>query len=300
MAPFFGVSIKHRFETFMILLWWIEPSLVFAFFVYKKMLFRNSFPTFWPFAIPYLIWIYVDKAPERGGRRIEWKGGLDLSKNYIFGYHPHGIIAIGAVATFATEENGFSTLYPGIKPSLGTLAINFRISLHRDYLLAQGLCSVSKKSCNAALTSGPGRPMTIVVVGAAENLLARPNSIDLVLKKRLGFARIAVETEANLVPVLSFGENDMFDQVKNDDGSFARVWQKKIQKFLGWTMSLFHGRGIFNYIGLMPHCHFMCIVIGNSIDLPKQNTDKNFDEVVTEYHNLYDKYKDIYAKDRVM
>jgi 2-acylglycerol O-acyltransferase 2 len=164
----------------------------------------------------------------------------------LFGYHPHGIIAMGAVCTFASEGNGFSKLYPGIKPSLGTLASNFRIPFHRDYILAQGLCSVSRKSCKAVLSSGPGRSMAIVVGGAAESLVSRPGTINLVLKKRLGFVRIAVETGASLVPVLSFGENDMFKQVKNEDGSFIRTFQKKTQQILGFTFPLFYGRGIFN------------------------------------------------------
>jgi 2-acylglycerol O-acyltransferase 2 len=58
--------------------------------------------------------------------------------------------------------------------------------------------------------------------------------------------RIAVETGASLVPVLSFGENDMFKQVKNEDGSFIRTFQKKTQQILGFTFPLFYGRGIFN------------------------------------------------------
>lgn len=32
----------------------------------------------------------------------------DPTKNYIFGYHPHGILSAGAFAHFATEGTGFS------------------------------------------------------------------------------------------------------------------------------------------------------------------------------------------------
>lgn len=77
----------------------------------------------------------------RGGRRFEfmrqlpiWKyyceyfpitlhktKELDPSKKYLMGYHPHGIISHGAFASFGTEGNGFSKLFPGIVPHLMTL-----------------------------------------------------------------------------------------------------------------------------------------------------------------------------------
>lgn len=38
---------------------------------------------------------------------------LDPAKQYIFGYHPHGIISIGAFINFATYATGFDVLFPG-------------------------------------------------------------------------------------------------------------------------------------------------------------------------------------------
>lgn len=108
------------------------------------------------------------------------------------------------------------------------------------------MCDVSRSSCKAVLKSGPGRSIAIVIGGAAESLNARPGTIDLVLKKRLGFVKIAVETGSSLVPVLNFGENDLYEQVDNSDGSWLRWGQKKIQHIAGFTVPLFHGRGIFN------------------------------------------------------
>jgi hypothetical protein len=113
-------------------------------------------------------------------------------------------------------------------------ASNFKIPLYRDILLALGVCSVSKKSCSNILRKGPGNSITIVVGGAAESLAAHPGTNDLTLKKRLGFIKLAVREgwvewpkrrdleglnragwfwrnldRAGLVPVFSFGENDV-------------------------------------------------------------------------------------------
>ena len=60
------------------------------------------------------------------------------SRNYIFGYHPHGILCFGAFCNFGTEATGFSKKFPGIKPSLATLAGNFRMPVLRDYLMSGG------------------------------------------------------------------------------------------------------------------------------------------------------------------
>lgn len=60
------------------------------------------------------------------------------NRNYIFGYHPHGIFCFGAFCNFGTEATGFSKKFPGIKPSLATLAGNFRLPVLRDYLMSGG------------------------------------------------------------------------------------------------------------------------------------------------------------------
>jgi 2-acylglycerol O-acyltransferase 2 len=75
--------------------------------------------------------------------------------------------------------------------------------------MAHGVCSVSKRSCANILSLGPGNAITIVVGGAAESLSAHPGTADLTLKKRFGFIKMAIREGADLVPVFSFGENDV-------------------------------------------------------------------------------------------
>lgn len=86
---------------------------------------------------------------------------------------------------------------------------NFKIPFYRDLLLLHGVCSVSKKSCAKTLALGPGNAITIVIGGAAESLAAHPGTNDLTLRKRFGFIKMAVKAGADLVPVFSFGENDV-------------------------------------------------------------------------------------------
>lgn len=62
-------------------------------------------------------------------------------------------------------------------------------------------------------------------------------------------------SRADLVPVYSFGENEVYKQVIFEEGSWGRWVQKKFQKHIGFAPCIFHGRGLFssNTWGLLPY-----------------------------------------------
>lgn len=63
---------------------------------------------------------------------------MDPSKNYIFGYHPHGIMCAGAFGNFATEGNDFSETFPGLTPHILTLEGQFWFPFHRELFIMTG------------------------------------------------------------------------------------------------------------------------------------------------------------------
>ena len=255
--------------------------------------------------------LYVSYFPAR----LHRSEPLLPTRKYIFGYHPHGIISHGAFAAFGTEALGFSRLFPGITNTLLTLDSNFRIPFYREYALAMGLASVSRESCENLLTKGGadgegmGRAITIVIGGARESLGALPRSLQLVLKRRKGFIKLAVRTGADLVPVLAFGENNLYEQVRSDEHPILHKLQMLMKHTVGFTLPLFHARGIFNYdVGLMPYRHPLDIVVGRPIQvIQQQNRDEIDDNYINELHDryvcelrrLWDQWKDVFATDRV-
>ena len=70
-----------------------------------------------------------------------------------------------------------------------------------------------------------GLSVCLVVGGAREALLASPGEINLTLKRRKGFVKYALQNGADLVPVFSFGENELFKTVKFPEESFVRKAQ---------------------------------------------------------------------------
>jgi hypothetical protein len=240
----------------------------------KSMWFRKL--SFWK--------IYRDYFPVKLLRLYE----LPKDQTYIFGYHPHGIIGIGALVNFATEANGFEQLFPGINLRLLTLAVNFKIPFASLLIGLLGVCDASPESIKYILSRGPGNAVMLVLGGAKEALEARPGNATLVLKNRKGFVKLALQNGSWLVPVFSFGENDVYDQIENPDGSQLRQLQSKSQKIMGFSLPLVRGRGIFNYsFGLLPHRKPITSVVGKPIPVPKTASDQITAELVDEYHSKY-------------
>jgi len=293
-----------------------------------------AIPIFWPLVVPYQIYILFSTAGTNGklSHRSEWlrrqkiwslfasyfparlhrTAELPPTRKYIFGYHPHGIISHGAFAAFCTEALGFSTLFPGITNTLLTLDSNFRIPLYREYILHMGLASVSRASCENLLSrggrnaAGMGRAITIVVGGARESLETRPGTLRLVLRRRKGFVKLAVRAGADLVPVLAFGENDIYTQLDREHHPWLYKAQLALKKLLGFTLPAFHARGIFNYdVGIQPYRRPINVVVGRPIRVMQQAApDKEYVEelhqcYVNELKWIWDEYKDVFARERI-
>eukprot|EP00013_Stygamoeba_regulata_P029556 CAMPEP_0177648162 /NCGR_PEP_ID=MMETSP0447-20121125/10683_1 /TAXON_ID=0 /ORGANISM="Stygamoeba regulata, Strain BSH-02190019" /LENGTH=341 /DNA_ID=CAMNT_0019150789 /DNA_START=74 /DNA_END=1099 /DNA_ORIENTATION=- len=298
------VPFRRRLQTLAILFWTMTGPL-FAFFwgLLICALLAVS-PLAWPLLIVYLVYFYFDKSPQTGGRKWMWVRRmpvwrlcrdyfparlvktveLDPKQSYLFGYHPHGIISVGAFLNFATEATGFSTLFPGVDLRVLTLKMNFLSPFIREYWLSFGFCDVSRESIRALFKQGSS-PM-IVVGGAREALDAHPKATQLTLICRKGFVREALLAGASLVPVFAFGENDLYDQLENKRGSILRERQEKLMRWFGFSMPLFQGRGVFNYtFGILPQRRPLTAVVGAPIPLPKLENPSR--EQILKYHTIY-------------
>jgi len=68
--------------------------------------------------------------------------------------------------------------------------------------------------------------------------------INLVLEKRKGFIREAIMAGASLVPVIAFGENDLYVTFDlRPDHWFSKL-QNAVKKYLGFAIPLFKGRSV--------------------------------------------------------
>jgi len=314
MTKAFGVEfaplntpLNRRLQTLAVLQYVIVFVFLPFFLVFVPLIF---FFVLWWLVIPYLLWLAYDyQTPRRGSRPWAWfrrlavwryfrdyfpmhlvkTAELDPNRNYIFGCHPHGIFSMGAFTNFATEANDFSGQFPGISIRLCTLHSNFLIPLRREYTMWFGCIDVSKESITHVLTKipGKGKAVAIVVGGASEALDARPDSYSLVLSSRVGFAKMALKCGADLVPVYTFGENDLYLQAPNPSGSWTRDFQVMVKNLCGFSPPLFHGRGVLNYtFGLMPYRKPVHTVVGAPIRVEKAIENPTTEEIL-ELHGRY-------------
>jgi 2-acylglycerol O-acyltransferase 2 len=269
----------------------------------------------WPLLIPYTVSLYLFKGHESGtppfrsnalrSSRI-WSFfalyfpatlhrsvPLSPDRKYIFGYHPHGIIAHGAFLAFSTSALDFSSIFPGITPTLLTLDANFRIPLYREYALAIGLAGVSSKSCRNLLSKGghrndgTGRAITIVVGGARESMIAVPKTLRLMVKDRKGFVKLALRTGADLVPVLAFGENDLYAHVDSAAYPVVQKVQRLVKNATGWEMPLFYGQGFWSgSSGFLPYRTPIDVVVGRPIRVDGKIEEPSAEEIDS-LHGLY-------------
>ncbi|KAL4957557.1 diacylglycerol acyltransferase-domain-containing protein [Aspergillus filifer] len=222
---------------------------------------------------------------------------LSPRRKYVFGGHPHGIAAHGLVSAFSTETAGFSELFPGLKNTMLVKDAFFTSPFLREYVRWRGQGGVSKDSCIQHLTRGGydlrgmGKAITISVGGSREYNIARPGTMGLVVKIRKGFIRVAIETGADLVPVLVFGENDLFAPVEIDKFSIKGLVKWAWEKSVGHKVAFSLGR--FNLF--CPFRRPLHVVVGRAIEVRQQRFDVS-EAYVEELQGKYiDELKMIWA-----
>jgi len=142
-----------------------------------------------------------------------------LEKPYIFLFHPHGVFSVTNVFHIGTTF----TDWPH-RPIKGTMTsqllwMPFAKELFEkmncvpaDYIILKDIIE-SKKS------------LSICMGGVREILYTEPNKMRLSILKKRGILKLAIETGTPIVPVLSYGENELFESVKTP-------WILYIQKLL--------------------------------------------------------------------
>ncbi|CAB3221099.1 unnamed protein product [Arctia plantaginis] len=268
-----------------------------------------AYSSLWWVAIVYGIWMLRDiDICSRGGRKSEWVRNwrwwryycdyfpiklvktveLDSDRNYMFAIFPHGVLSFGAFGAFCTNATGFQKLFPGMSSHFITLGGHFLVPFFRDFGLALGICSSSEESLLHLLDQKKykGNCVAMTVGGAAEALDAHPKAYKVILKRRKGFIRVAMKSGSPIVPVFSFGENDLYRPLSNPENSLLRRFQEKVRKITGISPMFPLGRGVFQYsYGVVPMRSPVTTVVGAPMEVKKnlEPTPEEIDAVHAEF-----------------
>lgn len=238
----------------------------------------------WPFLIGYSTWtLLLMRRPWWNGKRfknVNWlvtglRGYFEGAKikfidksevekvngPMIYCCHPHGIFGLSTLINFAigSDYEGITALLPSSCPiHVLTLRLSFLIPFWRDLLVGFGLGPVDKNSCRQVLKEA-GHGIAVVVGGAREALYSHPGRYEIILEERKGIFKLSVEENVPIIPVFSFGDVDLYDQI-------ILPWpvsllQRLSMKFFGFSMPMPTGR----FGTILPFRRRLFTVIGKPI-----------------------------------
>ncbi|XP_065223052.1 diacylglycerol O-acyltransferase 2-like protein 6 [Planococcus citri] len=247
------------------------------------------------FLVPlYLAWIYYDrKTGFTGGRKLNWfrrskmfeyfrdyfpcrlikTQNLEADRNYLFVVYPHGMFALSTICCFCTEANSIeSRVFPGLDFRIVTIDAHVCCPITREYCLSMGCIGSRESSILHVLNSKPSKAVVLVPGGGAEMQITEPGSTyRIITSRRKGFVRLALKTGTPLVPVFSFGEQNLYSRYQ------SKWLQKMVKKITGIYDVVPKGR-----MGILPYRHPVNTVVGKPIHVPKIENPSTKD--IDEYH----------------
>ena len=106
----------------------------------------------------------------------------------------------------------------------------------------------------------------------------------------------------SLVPVISYGENEIFGQIEPSQDGWVRKFQVRVLETGRVSNPLWFGQGLFGFkYGIVPFKRPITTVVGSPIDVPKieNPTTEQIDFVHSQYmqslQNLYKETNDKYG-----
>jgi len=219
------------------------------------------------------------KVEDDGRRTIDGKRAPPL----LFNICPHGIMSVHV--NFLVNLSGLWTKekLPRIRPLIGTGF--FFLPIAREYHTWMGNFPVSQKTVRHAFKHK--LDLALVPGGFEEAVLAHPGTNELFMSRNLGWIKHAMRGGYGVVPVFSFGENELYD-----------TWQGfKLARaaFAGRTripmiVAYFHKR-------FFPPRHPIALVVGEPVWFPriedptKEQVQKCYGLYVEAVRAHYEKHK---------
>jgi 2-acylglycerol O-acyltransferase 2 len=146
---------------------------------------------------------------ERNIRKtFEIKPLYPVPKKSINVWHPHGLLAMTPGI-----HNAYRITSPAYTPTKFAVANIFHLfPFVRDWMKITHAISADYPVIKKTLAD---ESVSIVLGGAKEMHLSSGKNLKLVIKERTGIFRLALETGTPLVPILTYGESELFPTLDN-------------------------------------------------------------------------------------
>lgn len=230
--------------------------------------------------------MFLDAAQRYFSGKVIRSTPLDPSEQYIMAFHPHGIMALSVMWLQFTDQ--WRKLFPGVYAHILTASVLHQIPYARDVLQSFGGREVTRQAFVATLHE---KESVMIVPGGQAEMLQQQSARKQVrvYTHHKGFVRIAVENGVSLLPILSYKEGEMLDNVR------APALQQWAVKKLGFPFPYFpYGRAMLP----IPRRTEIAIVVGAPLRVKQiaNPTAEDIDKVHAEYFQrlkeLFYNYRD--------
>mmetsp|Transcript_56147 Transcript_56147/g.136018 ORF Transcript_56147/g.136018 Transcript_56147/m.136018 type:complete len:485 (-) Transcript_56147:3-1457(-) len=208
-------------------------------------------------------------------------------RNYLLCYFPHSLYGAAIFPLrryFQTHHDGMTLLYTGAD-------VLFRVPILGRFMTWWGLTKVSKHALMANLKMRHPYNMIMIQPDGIQGMFYGLDHEQIVLQKRKGFCKVALQTGSPLVPCYVMGVNQLYNRRFGPTSKAARLSHKLHMSLLFWTDRF----GI--PFGFVPNPVKMIAVVGKPIDVAKTENPTNEQVVelhtkfVTELKGLFDRHK---------
>jgi len=179
-------------------------------------------------------------------------------------------------------------IFPGVELEAVGASILLKTPIVRDVIMLCGTREVTKK----AISHGLQNKVSILIIpgGQKEMRYWSPDKTKyIVVTKNKGFIKIALTQGAPLVPMFSFGENDILHNIQ-----LPKI-QELTYRYLGFGYPLFpYGR----WYSAMPNPTQVSVCVGEPISVPQVTNPP--DTLVDHYHQIYyQRLRELFEKYKV-
>ena len=239
------------------------------------------------YLISTLFETHIKKIKENVRESFVVGGNMNIKGQAIYSFHPHGVVCATAGMHLTTNTTAWP--YKNIKMTVHKYLAEFPFikDLFNKYI-------VSSRYNLMKNTLEEGKSLGVSLGGTAEISHLYKNKIVAVVKSRKGIFKMAIESGVQLVPVIVYGENDIFQQTYSFGllERIAKVFKIKnipcpsLESIIKW-ISVYY----------TPLDEKVCTYIGDPIEVGEARaaTEKEIDDLREKYisalHDLYNKTK---------